>query len=202
MVKIQTIALLLVAIAIGITGCTSSDENDSVSLNVVLASTFVDEERAESFASVLNEALPAYSDDTKSISVTGISSGDASTDPFSVMAGTTRIGGLMASREIELWISDSENALRYADDGENYVTLDSLFTEEELSSFTGTLVRIPKLDDEGNATGEFSEYCGVDLSGNGAVRDLTGIADPQMFIITGSPNMDAAKAAFLYLATL
>lgn len=200
MKKLRYIVVLVVA-TVAVIGCSSNEKSsESVTLNVGLAAAFVSDEAVENLDSYLNEALPEYSDDTKSISVTGITSGDAAADPFSVMAGTTRIGALMAGGDIELWITDPENALRYAEGGESYVTLDTLFSEDEISAFQGELVRIPKLDDEGNRTGDFSEVCGVDLSQNAEVVEVTGIAEPQMFIIVGSDNMDAAKAAFLYLA--
>lgn len=201
MKKLLPITFLFLGIAVGLIGCSSKKKDaDEVSLNVALAATFIGDEMVESFTSRLKTGLPEYNDGEKSISVLGITTGDSEVDPFSVMAGTTKIGGMMASGQIELWICDAENATRYADGGTSYVTLSTLFTAEELDSFGGTLVRIPKTDDEGNKTGEFSEICGIDLSQNTVGAELIGIKDLQMFIMTGSVNMDAAKAVFQYLA--
>ena len=201
MKKLVPISFLFMGIAIGIIGCSSKkNESDAVSLHVTLAAVFVSDEAVESLASHLKAGIPEYNDGEKSISMNGISTGDSEIDPFSVMAGTTRIASMLSSGEIELWICDAENAIRYADNGASYVALNTLFTEEELDSFNGTLIRIPITDDDGNKTGEYSEICGLDLSQNTAVTELTGIVDPQMFIMAGSANMDAAKAAFRYLA--
>lgn len=201
MKKLLPIAFLLLGIAICLIGCSSKKkESNVVSLHVALATTYIGDEMIESFASYLKAGLPEYNDGEKSISVMGITTGDSEADPLSVMAGTTRIGAMMASGEIELWICDAKNAIRYAEGGTSYVALNTLFTEEELDSFNGTLIRIPIIDQEGNKTGEFSEICGLDLSQNTAVAELTGIIDSQMFIMAGSANMDAAKAAFRYLA--
>jgi hypothetical protein len=201
MKKLIPMTLLFLVIAVAVIGCSSKKEkSEAISLHVALASAYISDEMAESFASHLKAGLPEYNDGEKSISVMGISTGSSEADPMSVMAGTTRVGAMMASGEVELWICDAENALRYADGGENYVALNTLFTDEELDSFVGTLIRIPITDDEGNKSGELSEICGLDLSKNTTVAELTGIAEPQMFIMAGSANMDAAKAVFEYLA--
>jgi len=52
----------------------------------------------------------------------------------------------------------------------------------------------------GTTTGEFSEIVGLDLSERRSITEVTGIANPQMFILTGSPNLEAATAAFRFLA--
>lgn len=201
MKKLLSITFLILGIAIGLIGCSSKKkDSETVSLNVALAAKFISEEMVELFSSNLKTGLPEYNDGEKSISVLGITTGDSEADPFSVMAGTAKIGGMMASGQVELWICDAENAIRYADGGTNYVALNTLFTQEELDSFGGTLIRIPKTDDEGNKTGEFSEICGIDLSQTIAGAELADIVGPQMFIMVGSPNMDAAKAVFQYLA--
>ena len=72
--------------------------------------------------------------------------------------------------------------------------------EGELASFDGAPIGIPLTDDGGKETGKTSEICGIDLSQNAAVRELTGLSNPQMFILVSSANRDAAKAAFQYLA--
>ena len=200
--KVQVLAFLILVIAIGLTGCSSKKEKSgAVSLYVALASAYIGDDRVESFASHLKAGLPEYNEDEKTISVAGISTGDSEVDPMTVMAGTAKVGAIMASGEVELWICDQENALRYADNGTNYVALKTLFTEEELESFGGTLIRFPKKDDDGNETGAFNEIRGLDLSQqNKAVAELIGIKDPQRFIMAGSANLDAAKAAFRFLA--
>jgi hypothetical protein len=167
---------------------------------VALVATYVSDESVEALAAHLRTGLPEYNDDSRVFSVIGITAGDSAADPMSVMAGSTRIAAMLASGEIELLICDPENAKRYADDGANYVALEELFSADETSSFGGTPIAIPVTDDEGNSTGEFSEIVGLDLSQNAAITEMTGIRDPRMFVLAGSTNPEAAKAAFRFLA--
>jgi hypothetical protein len=194
-------AFLLLGIVTGLIGCSSkSKEAEAVSLYVGVAATYTSEDKVAGLAAYLNSGLPAYSDATNRISVTGISTGDSEADPMTVMAGSTRLATMLVSGEIELWICDAANAKRYAENGASYISLDTLFTEAELNSFAGTLIGIPITDSEGNPTGETSAICGIDLSRNAVVTEMTGIKGPQMFIMDSSSNVDAAKATFAYLA--
>lgn len=194
-------ALLAVGIIGGLLGCSPREqESEGVSLRVALVAPYVSDEAVENIEAYLKEGLPEYNDDDRSFEVTGISAGDSAADPMSVMAGSTRIAATLASGDIDLWICDPENARRYAEDGSNYVALDELFSADEISSLGGTPIAIPITDDEGNATGEFSEIVGLDLSMIAAISEMTGIRDPQMFVLAGSTNREAAKAAFGYLA--
>ena len=201
MKKLLRVAFLILGIVIGLIGCSSKSNNsDAISLHVAIATKYMSDEKAKSFAQYLNAGLPEYNDGNKIISVSGLLTGNPEEDPYSLMAATARIGSMMSSGEIELWICDEENAIRYSADGTSYVALSALFTEEELGSLGGALIRVPLTDSEGNKTGAYSEICGIDLSQHTAITELIGISDPQMFIMVGTDNMDAAKAAFLYLA--
>ena len=199
--KVLAYTFVVLAVAAGLVGCSAGkQDSQAVSLHVALVSASVSDGSVEGLATHLQSGVPEYNDDEKSFRVTGISAGDPAADPMSVMAGSTRIAGLMASREIELWISDAENAKRYADNGANFIALDELFTAEQIDSFGGTPVAIPLTDGEGNATGEFSRIVGVDLSEDSAIAELTGIRDPHVFVLAGTTNLEAAKAAFRLLA--
>ena len=201
MKKMLSVICLLLVMVILLTGCSSKKaKSNAVSLNVVLAAKYISEEKVKNFAADLKAGLPEYNDGTKSISVAGISSGDPQADPNGYMASSVRITTMFTSREIELWICDADNARRYAEGGQSYVALSTLFTTEELQSFQGTLAKIAVTDSDGKETGEYTELVGIDLSQNTAVTELAGMSDPQMFIIAGSPNMDAAKAVFRYIA--
>ena len=200
-VLLYAFPVFVLVIVAGLVGCSPGrQDSQAASLHVALVATFVSDESVEGVATHLRSGVPEYNDEEKSFRVIGISAGDSAADPMSVMAGSTRIAGLLASGEIELWISDAENAKRYADNGANYIALDELFTAEEIASFTGTPIAIPLTDREGNPTGESSDIVGIDLSENADVIEMTGIADPQMFVLVGTTNLEAAKAAFRFLA--
>lgn len=201
MKKTWPIAFLLLSTVIFLTGCSAKKTNsNAVSLNVVSTAGYISDEKVKGFAADLKAGLPEYNDGTKNISVTGMSSGDPKADPERFMASSVKITSMLASHEIELWICDANNAKRYAEGGQTYVALSTLFSAEELPSFHGTPIKIAVTDGDGKETGQSSELCGIDLSENTSVKNLTGINDPRMFIITGSPHMDAAKAVFRYIA--
>ncbi|TVR61315.1 MAG: hypothetical protein EA426_03630 [Spirochaetaceae bacterium] len=192
------LALVIISSLVACSGARQA--SSSASLRVALVASFVSDESVEGFATYLKTGLPEYNDDEKSFSVVGISAGDPAGDPMIVMAGSTRIAAMLASREIELWISDPENAKKYADNGANYIALDELFSADEISLLGGTPIAIPVTDREGNTTGELSPIVGIDLSQNAAVAEMTGIRAPQMFVLAGSSNLEAAKAVFRLLA--
>jgi len=199
--NVLTYAFLVLGIVSSLVGCSSGRQDSrAVSLHVALVATYVSDESVEHLATHLRTGLPEYNDDSRIFSVMGITAGDSAADPMSVMAGSTRIASMLASGEIELLICDPENAKRYAANGANYVALEELFSADETSSFGGTPIAIPATDDEGNSTGEFSEIVGLDLSQNAAITEMTGIRDPRMFVLAGSTNLEAAKAAFRFLA--
>ena len=165
MKRILPCGFLVLAVVSGLVGCSSGkQDSESSSSRVALVARFVSNESVESFEAYLQAELPEYNDETRGVSVVGVSGGDSAADPMSAMAGSTRIAGMLAAREIELWIADAESARRYADTGANYVALDELFTAKETSSFGGTPIAIPLADREGNLTGESSEIVGIDLS--------------------------------------
>ena len=115
--------------AVFLIGCSSKKAaSGAVSLNVTLAAAYVSEQKVEGLAAELKKGLPEYNDASKSMRVTGVSTGDPKTDPMAVMAGTTRIATMLSSGEIELFITDPENARRYGEKGKSYVPLRTLFT--------------------------------------------------------------------------
>ncbi len=192
---------LAVAVFSGLAGCSPGKQNgQEASLRVALVATYVSDEAVEDFATYLRAGLPEYNDDSGTIEVIGISAGDSESDAMGFMAGSTRIATMLASKDIELWICDPETAARYADNGANYVALEELFSADELSSFSGMPVAVALTNDAGVTTGDFSESVGLDLSTKAAVTEATGIRDAQVFVLAGSTNRDAAKAAFRYLA--
>ncbi len=197
----RTGAILLAGTAALLIGCSArQDASGTASLNVGLGAAFVSEQRVAALAAALEAGLPEYHTDASAIRVSSVSIGDPSADPMAFMAGQTRVAVMLASGEVELWITDPENARRFGDNGEAYVPLATLFSDEEIAAFNGTPVGIAVTDEAGNATGETSEPAGIDLSQNSAIQELTGLNEPQMFVFANSTNMDAAKAAFRFLA--
>ena len=195
-----SLALVLVLLAVTLCGCSAGKDQENASVQIAIASTYVPYELPETIAAKLREELPALYSEGKSAVINGISTGDSESDPQTTMAGMTRMMGMMASREIEVLICDSGNAKRYADNGNSFIPISELFTEEEITALNLNTVTVPVLDDEGNETGEVSVPCGIDLSACKILTQALTKTDVAAYVLVDSPNLDNAKAVIEYLA--
>lgn len=192
--KKRLITVLLAAMLILLAGCSGGEnESESASLNVVVASVYVDDDMVEGLKTEL-ETLTDYPD----IAVATVAMGDSEADPMGTVAGMAKLSGMMASGEVDVLITDEENARRYGDNGESFVAISELFTEEELAAFAGEAVGVPVLDEESQPTGETSDACGFALSANASA--LVGLTDMQAYVMVNCEKMDAAKAVMALLA--
>ena len=107
---------------------------------------------------------------------------------------------MMAAGEVDVLITDADNARRYGDNGESYIALSELFTEEELAALSAEATGVPVLDDEGQETGETSAACGFILSESASA--LTGLVDMRIFVFANCEKTDAAKAVVNLLASM
>lgn len=202
----KILALLMVmALLLGLlTGCSSSSDKqgESATLQVVVLAPYVFEENAKTLEDTLNAQLPHLTTETASMTMTCISAGNSETDPYGTMAAMTRMAGMLSSNEIDLLICDETNARRYAENGEVFIPLSELFTQEEMEEAGIVAAYVALLDDEGNPTGEMSEACGVDLSGCTTLKELLLISDLNAYVITDSANVENAKDVILYLVSM
>ncbi len=185
--KVSFLVIILCMIML-FTACKKEEEKPS--LYVEVAAYRVYEENVKAFADHMRTAFPQYGD----MNVSGSSLDDPGIGFQMVI--------FMFASEIELLICDAGVSSNLAAQGENFFALSDLFTQEELQSFNGKGVTFAKKDDLGVATGEYSEVCGLELSGSEKVVELTKLPNPQIFIVASTKNMDAAKETFKYLATL
>ena len=195
--KKYLLAFLLAALLVVLAGCSGEEKKPEASntLQVVVASAYVSDEMLENLKTELAKLT-----DVPDVIVTALSMGDPEKDPMGAMAGMTKISAMMSSGEVDLLVTDADSARRYGDNGETYAALAGTFTEAEISAFAATPTGVALVDEEGNVLDETSAECGVILTGNASA--LTGLPGMQMFIFAGSTHMDAAKAAFAYLASI
>ncbi len=196
---ILLVTLTLVT-AMLMSGCSAPQNKIETSLHVVVTAKYVSDANVEAFAKSIQEALPSYNNETKQFSFIGLSIGDGESDPMVTMGALTKFTGMMASNEVELLISDTDNASRNASNGDAFIPLSELFTEQEIASFTRETITLPMKDNDGNETGERTAPCGVDISDLPGVTQMMG-ADASAYIVANTKNLDAAKALFLHLAT-
>ncbi|MBQ9832664.1 MAG: hypothetical protein IJO48_02920 [Clostridia bacterium] len=180
------VALILAMLSI-FTSCRKTEE---ASLYVEVVAYRINESDVNNVAAELKKALPNCPD----MDVSGISLDDPGAG-FQIVV-------LMFASEIEFFICDASVSEKLAAQGENFIALEDLFSKEELSQFNGTGVSFPKYDDNNVLTGEMSHVCGLDLSESENAVNLTGLENPQIFIVASAKNLEAAKDAFRYMATL
>lgn len=200
-----SIFLILVILLATLTGCSTSSEEkaaQSTSLHVTLAMPLATEQDAEVLKEALLAGAPELNSESLPLSVAYIATGDTENDPYGAMAGLTQVTAGLMSGEIELMICDSDNARRHGDNGETYIPLNELFTEEEIAELGIVPAAVQTVDETGNLTEEHSEPCGVDLSGNAALVKMLGIHDPGAYVIVDSPNLENAKIAIKALLSM
>lgn len=194
--KKRVVALMLASLLLLLAGCSGGgEESSSTALNVVVAATYVDDSMLEGLKTELS-TLTDYPD----ITVSAVATGDSQADPMGTMAGMAKLSGMMAAGEVDVFITDADNARRYGDNGEAYIALADLFTGEELAAIPAEATGVPVLDDESQETGETSAPCGFVLSESASA--LAGLADLQIFVFANCEKTDAAKAVVTLLANM
>ncbi len=196
------LCVFLTAAVFALTGCTSGNDASSASLHVTLAATYVPEDAVTALETELVTAFPALNTEESKMVISGISMGDSEKDPEGTMAGMAKLMGMMASGEIQLLICDPDNARRYAENGESYIPISELFSEEELAASDLKTVSVPLLDEENNYTGEYSQPCGIDLSGSSLLYSNLYSKDMAAYVMINTTNVDNAKDVILHLASL
>lgn len=195
----KILALAMVALlALTLTGCSSSDGSDkkeetSAVLNVMVAAPYVDDDMLAG----LKEELTKVDVGTE-IVVTGVTMSDSEKDPMGFMAGMARVSGSIAAKEVDILITDADNARRVGDNGECYLAINDTFTASEIEKFTSGLACVSIVGEDGEITDEVSAPCGVRLSESASA--LASLKDMQMFIVSNTQNTDAAKKVFTHLA--
>ena len=195
----RILALAMAALlALTLTGCSSGGgsgkkEAASATLNVVVAAPYVD----DGMLTGLKEEL-AKVDGGSEIVVTGVTMSDSEKDPMGFMAGMARLSGSIAAKEVDILITDADNARRMGDNGEGYLPINDTFTAGEIEKFTSGLACVSIVGEDGEITDEVSAPCGVRLSENASA--LASLKNMQMFILANTQNADAAKKVFTHLA--
>ena len=151
----RILALAMAALlALTLTGCSSGGgsgkkEAASATLNVVVAAPYVD----DGMLTGLKEEL-AKVDEGSEIVVTGVTMSDSEKDPMGFMAGMARLSGSIAAKEVDILITDADNARRMGDNGEGYLPINDTFTAGEIEKFTSGLACVSIVGEDGEITDE------------------------------------------------
>lgn len=173
-------------------GTLSADKTDK--LNVYLISTYVDENGLDSLKSFISDTLG----DDVTINYDTTFTGDGS-DPSVQMAGMMKLTAAIAANEVDLIIADDTNAARNAR-SEAFYELSDILTADEISALGDKALSYDMLDDEGNASGEKTPVCGVDITGDEVITPAMGSSSAGAFVVGNAANLENAKTVLKALA--
>ena len=171
-------------------GTLSADKTDK--LNVYLISSYVD--GLDSLKSFISDTLG----DGVTIHYDTTFTGDGS-DPSVQMAGMMKLTAAIAAKEVDLIIADDTNAARNAR-SEAFYELSDILTADEISALGDKALSYDMLDDEGNASGEKTPVCGVDITGDEVITPAMGSSSAGAFVAGNAANLENAKTVLKALA--
>lgn len=183
-------ALLLCS---SLTGCQSGGKD---AFQMVICTPEVQAQAADQYSQALLDNVDSLSG--KEISVQAVRTGKESVDPTGYAASIMKISTMVASKELDLVVMDTDNA-RESAKGSIFMPLSEAFTQEELAGFEDRLLSYDETNDEGDSTGNKVAY-GIDISHIPLVTDNLEEGTYGVFIIRNAQELDAAKEALLYLA--
>lgn len=194
--KISAVFLSAVLLTSGgaLSSCGSDESSDA--LQILAEAPYVDTEQLNNYAESFSASSEALTTAGKTAEFTDLSVGSSDSDPTLYGTSTMKVSAMIAAGEVDIMICSLDEAARNAR-GEYYYDLEELFTPEELAQIPEeNLLSFDMVDDEGNATGEKTAVCGVQISGNEALDNAMAGTDYGVFIISNTENLDLAKEVF------
>jgi len=205
------LASLLLSVCFLVTllaGC-APNNNEDTPFQMVFTSLYINNAAVSDYTDSLIIALPELSVDGKAPLFTSMIMGEVENDiesgiindPIMAMAGMMKMTALISSGEIDIIVSDIDNAARNARGG-MFMPLDEIFTVDELNAMNGRLLYFDLIDydgDEATPTGEITPICGIDISENEMMKQIFGAQEIGVFIVVNANNLDLAKEVMLTL---
>lgn len=202
--KTKIISILMaMTFLLSFSACGSSD--DDYGLRITAIAPFVDDDVAQDYADTLSvgDGL-SVSVVTSSITATSTigDSGDSVTDASISLASSTSIMAIatqVAASEIDIIICDYDNG-SYFTNVEYFMSLDELFTEDELSAIDSSLfVSYDVTDDDGNATGETLDNYAIDVTSVSELSEFISGEQLVLHVVANAKNLDEVKEYILSL---
>ena len=195
----KTRRILAVALTLGLlaslTGCGAQP---GAAFQMALYAPFADDEAFSAYGQQLAAALPGLTIDGEAPLFSAITTGTSNVDAQHAVGGMTKLTVMVTAKELDMVIADPQTAATHARTGMFY-TLEDLFTAEQLAPVTDRLIRYEQTDEQGNPTGAYTAYCGVDLTGYGPAETFGTASGYGLYIVANAPHLDQAKEAFLYI---
>jgi hypothetical protein len=200
--------LIACGLLVCLSGC-SSKEKEPPPFQIVFTSFYINESAVSEYGASLVNDIPELSIDGKAPLFTPMIMGEARNnlesgtvgDPMMAMAGIMRLTTLVASGEIDIIISDLDNAARNARGG-LFLPLSDVCTADDLAALNDRLLSFDLLSNDGyepTPTGEKTPICGINITGNERIRRIFGDQEIGVFIVANTKNLELAKRVIVSL---
>ena len=170
----------------------------AAAFQMAFCATYVEAEAVETYGETVKADLPELTVEGTEPLFTAMTMGDSEADPMTAMAGMTKFSAMVAAGELDVVVSDLDNAARNAR-GESFLDVSSFLTEEELDRYAERLLSFDMVDDEGNPTGEKTAVCGIDVSDNETLSVLAGGGECGVFVVANTSHLEESSALVRYL---
>ncbi len=200
-IKTRTTAALMSFLLISsslLSGCSSSDSSSENSdgeniFHVVTYANITDENFADTITKNLTENTVSLNQSQPKavINVENVLMGDSSSDPTTAMGGVLKLSTMIIDKEIDILIT-SHDQLESNTDQDGFISLDELYTQEELDS-----MGVETLSFE-NSSGESGVYA-VDLSESEELKAALNEENVGAGIIVNTPDTELSKDIFTTL---
>ena len=193
-------------LALCLFGC-SSNEKKAAPFQVAFTAARLNESAVSEFGASLLNRIPELSIDGNAPLFTPMITGETQNnveagiiaDPMMAMTGMMRQAALVSTGDIDVFISDMENAARNAR-GDMFLPLSEVFTDFELAALNNRFLSFDLVNTDGyetTPTGEKTPVCGIDITGNEMMLRIFGNQEIGVFIAANTKNMELAKKVML-----
>ncbi|MDR0312694.1 MAG: hypothetical protein LBI14_03780 [Treponema sp.] len=189
-------------------GC-SSKEKGPLPFQIVFTSLYINESAVSEYGAILLNDIPELSIDGKAPLFTSMIMGETSNnpesgnfaDPMMAMGSIMRLTTLIANGDIDIIISDLDNAARNARGG-LFLSLSDVCTDDDLAALGDRLLSFDILRNDGyepTPTGEKTPICGINITGNERIRRIFGNQEIGVFIVANTKNLELARRVMVSL---
>jgi len=198
---LAVIIIFTAALIISLIGC-SPKNTGPASFQIAFIASSMNQNAVTEYGAYLNNAMPELTIEGKAPVFTPIIIAEAAdnpepgnfVDPMMTMGGMIRMAVIGATGDLDIIISDMNNAERQAASGV-FMPLSGFLTNDELSALESRSISfdIMSTDHEPKPTGEKTPVCGINITGNERMRSIFGNQEIGVFITSNTKNLELAK---------
>jgi len=205
-IKRRAFQRVLLLIAGGLTVCLlgcSGNKSKTAPFQMVFCSLSINDKAVSDFGASLLKEIPELTIDGKAPMFTPMIMGEVKndieagvmSDPMMGMAGIMKMVAIVSTSDLDVFVSDMENAARQARGG-MFMPLADIFSGDDLAALESRFLSFDILNTEGIEpvpTGEKTPVCGIVITGNEKMKGIFGDQEIGVFIIANTKNLELSK---------